>query len=359
MKSLFFLFFPMLLLAQSSTKKINGISFYPPVKDQLTVDMIASVKECHVDWVAFIPEATLERETLLLRSEKGNAHFGKTVKGTTKGIALAKSIGLKVMLKPHIELSDPIPVAENKSYLDFFSFGKREKPVSEKDKTRGATWRGDFTTGNEADWETWEESYEAYILEWARLADSLSVDVFCFGTELKIAVMERPFYWRQLIQKIRGIYFGPITYAANWDEYEVVPFWNALDYIGIDAYFPISESKTPTVKELVENWRPISEKLKQLSEKNHRQILITEFGYRNVSYSGLEPWTHNKGKSNANNHAQVNLYEGFFQTFQQESYIAGSFLWQWIYTEMEEGNTSFSPKGKPAMKVLEKWYGGK
>ncbi len=322
--------------------------------------MIAEVRTCHVDWVAFVPEATIDRKSLTLLSEKEMEHLGKSTKGTIEGISVAKSIGLKVLIKPHIEISAPLPVEETVAESSIFSyfFGEEEKTYSKKDKTQGATWRGDFAAANDSDWRTWEKSYEAYMLNWARVADSLSVDMLCVGTELKLFVQQRPRFWRQLIKKIKKIYKGPITYCANWDEYMQVPFWKDLDYIGIDAYFPISEAETPTVAQVVDGWKPIAKELKGLSKKHKRQILITEFGYRNVSYAGKRPWTHDREKTKSNYQAQVNLYEGFFQTFQQESYIAGSFLWQWIVDDQQPWNTSFSPRGKPAMKVLEKWYGG-
>jgi hypothetical protein len=355
---LFLFLLPGIPLAQQLPKKINGACFYPPPQEGVTVDMIASVRACKVGWVAFIPEAVLERESLTLRSKEERTPMGKREAETTKAIALAKSIGLKVMLKPHIELGAPIPVKGLATASSYFSFGKRKPAVSEKDKTQGATWRGDFAARTEADWKTWEQYYGQYILTWARIADSLEVDLFCIGTELKMSATQRPEFWLKLIQQVRGIYKGQLTYAANWDEYDRIAFWGNLDYIGIDAYFPISESKTPEVAEVVASWKPISEKLKALSRQYDRQVLITEFGYRNVNYAGLEPWAHDNGKSKANELAQANLYEGFFRVFQQESYIAGSFLWQWLYRPLRSGNTSFSPWGKAGMGVLERWYGG-
>jgi hypothetical protein len=62
------------------------------------------------------------------------------------------------------------------------------------------------------------------------------MELFCFGTELGIQSQKRLQYWAQLIVKKKNIK-GKLTYAANWDDFDK-PFWNELDYIGIDAYFP-------------------------------------------------------------------------------------------------------------------------
>jgi hypothetical protein len=75
-----------------------------------------------------------------------------------------------------------------------------------------------------------------------------------FRNRIRNAVAKRPEYWSQLIKKIKKIYFK-LTYAANWDDFDKVPFWNELDYIGIDAYFPLSNATTPSVLELNDAWQ--------------------------------------------------------------------------------------------------------
>ena len=166
------------------------------------------------------------------------------------------------MVKPHLQLSAPIPV-KSKSFFNFSLFGNNETPVSDKDKTNGARWRGDFKAKNTADWNTWERSYEKYILQLAHLAEANEVALFCIGTELRESAKQRPHFWKQLIKKVRNVYAGQLTYSANWDEYQDITFWKDLDYIGIDAYFPISAAGTPEVEETVANWQPIFAKAKR------------------------------------------------------------------------------------------------
>ena len=101
---------------------------------------------------------------------------------------------------------------------------------------------------SEADWTRLEASYTKFILTYAKLAQETKVDILCIGTELERFVMSRPDYWCGLIERIRKIYNGKLTYAANWDEYKRTPFWDMLDYIGIDAYFPLSEKRMDSVE---------------------------------------------------------------------------------------------------------------
>jgi hypothetical protein len=66
----------------------------------------------------------------------------------------------------------------------------------------------------------WESNYEKYILDFAQLAQNENIELFCFGTELG-TVAKRPEYWSQLNKK--KIYWK-LTYAANWDDFDKVPF---------------------------------------------------------------------------------------------------------------------------------------
>ena len=88
---------------------------------------------------------------------------------------------------------------------------------------------GDVKFDSEEEWKRWEDSYTKYILFYAELSEKHKVEMFCLGTELKNFIKQRPNYWLGLINQVKDVYKGKITYAANWDNYAVVPFWNKLD----------------------------------------------------------------------------------------------------------------------------------
>ena len=334
-------------------QKINGMSFSGPGEPTLTQTMFEDIKTSNADWVALIPQVTLNRYTITLLEDTDDGRWSETIEANIQAIQLAKKAGLKVFLKPHLVLG------KFKSETDF----KSTRLVSHSnpplvDKTKGAEWRGTLSFKNEQDWQQLEQEYEAYILKLAKVAAILEVDLFSVGTELKEFATKRPQYWKQLIQQVRKIYTGPITYAANWDEYNKINFWQNLDYIGVDTYFPVSRAKTPDVKKTIKNWRSIQKQLRKLSKSQDRPILLTEFGYRNVSYAGKRPWTHDKGEAIPTNYqAQVNLLEAFFQTFWKKSWVAGGFSWKWFAHPKSGKDTTFSVQGKPALKVVQQWYG--
>lgn len=336
-------------------EKINGMCFSAPQSPGMEAAVFNNIKNSHANWVAIVPEATMNRSTLQLRPDHENDDWGETIEASIQGTQLAKDAGFKVMLKPHIVLGE-IPSRRNGLKNTFMTLNNIQ-PV--RDKTRGAKWRGTFAAANEADWQIWENSYQNYILRLAEIADSMQVDLFCIGTELKRFATKRVPFWKQLIQEVRAIYRGSLTYSANWDEYMHIDFWEELDYIGVDTYFPINSAKMPSIKKTLRNWQSIQKKMKRLSRKKGRQVLITEFGYRNIYYAGRRPWIHDDGTDQPYYQGQVNLYSAFFQAFWDKNWVAGGFSWKWFYQPASPDNTTFSIQNKPALMVLQKWYSDK
>jgi hypothetical protein len=89
-------------------------------------------------------------------------------------------------------------------------------------------------------------------LHYETLAAAAGADLLCLGVELNFADGAYPDEWRRLVAETRAIYAGPLTYAANHSPgangggYPGVRFWDALDFIGIDAYFSLAVRAPPT-----------------------------------------------------------------------------------------------------------------
>ncbi len=326
-----------LLPTSSKAEKINGIAFSAPHKETLHDTMFESIKVTHANWIGLVPEAKIDRPTLLLLADEENTYKGATVESVEKSIQLARKSGFQIFLKPHVIIQPH----DGKS----------------SDKTHGATWRGEIRPKSEEDWVMLESCYQEYILELADLAEEYNIELFSIGTELKAFVFDRPDFWNQLILEIKERYSGKLTYCANWDEYEAITFWDQLDYIGIDAYFPISKQRTPPVRRTMRKWKSIKKKIEKVSNQTNRKVLFTEFGYRNVSFSGRRPWTHDRDqKQSPNNEAQSNLLEALMRSFWEEEWIAGGFAWEWFAIPLEEDNTDFTVQDKPALAVIQDFY---
>ena len=319
-----------LLLTQScvsQSEKINGVSFVAS-REAVNNNHIQAVININANYAAIMPFGFIKNlEHPEITHNTDRQWFGETRKGAKQYSIELQKKKIKIMIKPQIWV-----------------------------------WRGEFTglieMGNETDWTTLENSYSSFILEYAALAEELKADIFCIGTELEKFIQNRPTYWSTLIKKIKSVYKGKLTYAANWDEYKRTPFWSALDYIGIDAYFPVSDSKTPTLVESLEGWEFHKPKIKATSESYKKPILFTEFGYRSVDFAGRKPWVSDRSMNQVNLDAQTNTTQALFETFWKENWFAGGFIWKWFIDHDEVGgekNHQFTPQNKPA-EALIKWY---
>lgn len=311
----------------STPTKINGVSFVAPPRE-ITADQMSSMKTVGAEWVAIIPYAFSGTNKPEVNFDYPRQWWGEKREGAAQTIKFAQKLGMKVMLKPHVWV-------------------------------RGQGWPGDYDLNTEEDWKTWEKSYSKYIMSFARLADSLDVSMVCIGTEFRHAAVKRPNFWRKLIQDVRNIYSGKLTYAANWDNYDKVTFWNELDYIGIDGYFPLTDSKTPKVSELNAAWQKVVPPLKKISEKYSLSILFTEYGYESIDYTTFGHWNYQKDTLSVNLTAQSNAYESFYQSIWNEPWFSGGFLWKWHAYDQRYGGPQckrYTPQNKPVENVIKKWY---
>jgi len=216
----------------------------------------------------------------------------------------------------------------------------------------------------EAEWQQWEKHYRAFILHYARLSEEIGAPLFVIGTELAGSTRTRTDFWRGLIRDVRQVYSGKLTYAANWyDEYEHIRFWSELDFIGVQAYFPISTAENPTPEALRAGWIPHRRHLLEISRRASRPILFTEIGYRSVPGAAAEPWrwpTRDEvGAIHPDDSLQATLYQAFFESLWQEPAFAGAILWKFYpyrTDRPERWMLDFTPQNKAAEHVIGRWF---
>ena len=312
-----------LWLREDVSSKINGVSLVAP-RYEVIPEYFDPVVEINANAVAVIPYGFSPGNSELY-FDHPRQWKGEKKEGICQQVSLAKSKGLKVMIKPHIWV-------------------------------RGQGWAGDFELSDENEWAEWESNYRNYIITYARIADSLSVDLYCIGTELRRVVVNRPEFWPKLIREVREVYSGRITYAANWDNYQNVSFWDQMDYIGVDAYFPLSQVENPSLEEIKSGWNTHKEGLKGISRLYDKPILFTEFGYQSAKGAAGNHWEVDKDDVDLN--VQKGCYQVLFETFWDASWFAGGFFWKWHFKNDRggENDPNFTPQGKPSTDVIRYWY---
>nr|WP_299344075.1 glycoside hydrolase [Allomuricauda sp.] len=330
MKRLGLLFLCCLQFSCSSQKvyKINGVSFVGS-RERVSQEHVDPVLNVNANYAAVMPfgfTRNLSSPKVIFDTDR--QWYGETKKGAKQYIKMLQENGVKVMLKPQIWV-----------------------------------WRGEFTGDimmeSEEDWKTLEDTYKDFILSYAQLAEETQCEIFCIGTELEEFIKNRPDYWKGLIGEVKELYKGKLTYAANWDEYSRTPFWNQLDFIGVDAYFPLSEERFPTLDELKSGWQPWKTRLVEFSQKNERPVLFTEFGYRSMDFTAKKPWLVDRNEMDVNLEAQADATRAVFEEFWEEDWFAGGFVWKWFIHHGDSGGAEdnrFTPQNKPAEVVIRNFY---
>jgi hypothetical protein len=221
-------------------------------------------------------------------------------------------------------------------------------------------WRGEVQMVDEATWDAFFDSYARFLLHYAGLAQEMRAVGLSVGTELRETVA-REAEWRRLIGRAREAFNGWITYAANWDDYALVPWWDAVDLIGVQAYFelgePLGMSRRARRASLVRAWQPIKEELAAFSARTDRRVLFTEVGYKSHTGATVHPWQW-EVEGIADPQLQALAYEAAFETFWRERWFAGFYWWKWRArgANDRERDRDFTPQGKPAEAVIRRYY---
>jgi len=346
-------------LRQQILAETNSVSIMPPIKG-MTLNAwsaeaynssdfdqsILNLANIEANWVTFTVFWFMGNHTdteMHPRPDKYTASDSSLIHAIRK----AHELGMKVALKPMVDLVD-----------------------------WDGHWRGDIQPSN---WTLWFENYRNFITYYADLAQAKNVSLFTVGTEL---TSSQPYEseWREIISDVDSRFNGSITYAANWDAYRTshVKFWDVLDYVGVDAYFPLTNSYNPTVEQLISAWsystavgwmdwtgRNWTNELYLTYTQTGKRIIFTEIGYVSQNGTNTQPWTHLFPRGSPEQidlQEQADCYQAALEVLKDKAWFAGWFWWNWE-TDPLAGSPGtpdynwYPPQNKPAQNVLRQYYG--
>ena len=316
--------------------RLRGVSWVGG--DSITAAELVPLRRAHVTWITQMPfgwQAGAAEPVIWVRSERNGGLWGESDAGLVYTAQMARQYGIRTLLKPHLWV-------------------------------RGhSAWPGDVNMTSPAEWNKWFASYSIFMLHYARLAQTAHFDGLCIGTELLHAT--EPAHekaWRTLIRQIRQVYHGPITYAANWSgEYQQIRFWDALDYVGIQAYFPLCTMARPSLDALLAGWQPHLRTLAAWQKKINKPVVFTEIGYKTTPDAAARPWEWPEGLSvfgSPDEATQARCYEAMFRACWGLPWLKGMFIWKWYPGLAANGSArrhaDFTPQHKPAEAVMARWY---
>jgi hypothetical protein len=289
------------------------------------LDALKKLGVSHLSQTPFGWQKSISTAEISWEKHSQKMWWGESSKGLISTADTANALGLSDILKPHIWV-------------------------------RGS-WPGEISMENEEDWKLWFENYKQFILYYAHLAESQQIPLLCIGTELE-KTSHREKDWRKIIAAVRAVYGGKLTYAANFTEYQSINFWDALDYIGIQAYFPLVEQDfAPALDQLIAGWEKVIPAIEKVNKSFQKPVLFTELGYCNTEDAAISPWVWPSERQEAiiSDHVQAICYEAFFQAVWEKEWFQGVYFWKW-YPSPSNRNPDFTPQRKMAEKIMKKYF---
>ncbi|MCZ6727115.1 MAG: hypothetical protein O7A98_07135 [Acidobacteria bacterium] len=270
-------------------------------------------------WIAIHPYAWVPRDGVIRHRPAAETGY------LAKAVRRMRAAGVEILWKPHL------------GYWGSFE------------------WRGSIEFGHdEAGWQRFFATYRNFIVDQARFAEEHAIELFSVGVEYE-STMHHEAQWREIIAAVRQVYRGRILYAANWDGLDRVRFWDAVDIIGVHAYFPLSEDAAPSREALAAGWEDHLDRLRQLSQRHGKPIVFAEIGYTRVGSAASRPWEHGSQDSSEHRELRRALMEVALERVEQEPDILGMFWWKWM--PGRHAGRDFSLKEEEAREALSRYWG--
>ncbi|MBC7549385.1 MAG: 1,4-beta-xylanase [Cellulomonas sp.] len=213
-------------------------------------------------------------------------------------VARARSLGLKVGLKPVVNVAD----GTWRAYIGFF----------------------DWDVPGEPTWDEWFASYGEYVLHHARLAAELEVEMFCLGCEMVRADAQEA-HWRALVAQVRAVYPGLITYNCDKYQEDHVTWWDAVDVISASGYYPTGR------------WDEQLDRIEAVVRREGKPFLFIEAGCPSRVGSAARPndWSL---VGAAEEQVQADYLDEMLSACAGRPWVGGFMLWDWPARLYEPGD---------------------
>lgn len=212
-------------------------------------------------------------------------------------------------------------------------------------------WAGAVAPQNEAGWQNWFAGYERALLHLARVAAEEKAYAFSVGTELRQTV-QRP-EWGPLIEKLRAVFPGRLFYVAhNVEGAERVPFWPALDAIGVSLYPALGADGDRDARQMA--IAAVTARLDALARRYDKPVIVGEVGLRSAQGAAAKPWQSAEERAAAPDpQLQADVLADWLSALDRPS-VNGVLVWRWLSDPDGGGlkDTDFTVQGKPAEDVL-------
>jgi hypothetical protein len=246
-------------------------------------------------------------------------------------IRMAKDMGLKVCLKPMVDVLD-------------------------------GTWRAhvSFPMDNMDLWDKWFESYTAFMCHYARIAETNGCDMLCTGCEM--AGMDAiSGHCRKMIAEVRKIYHGKLMHNINHGDEFDFDWLSDVDVIGLSAYYGVTDGIHVSADDMRKGWKKHMKTLEECHKKYDRPVMFAEIGMRSEEGCSAYPYDYRRREDKKlSPEEQECFYRTAMEATWDKDWFAGYFWWdqpavyRWPYDAATDAG--FGIFGKPAEETLKEFY---
>ncbi len=235
-------------------------------------------------------------------------------------IEYAKSLGLQVILKPMLDCKD----GTWRAHINFF----------------------DVYVPCEPKWEDWFRNYTEYIVEYAKIAEEAKAEMIVIGTEM-VQTERRESDWIMLINEVRKVYSGLITYNTDKYQEDNVKWWKHVDVISASGYYPYDD---------IENQ---INRIEQFARRYNKPYFFAECGCpcRIGSKANPNDWSF---VGDYSLDEQKEWIEKFIEVTRDREWLYGYSWWAWSHDaaskdkpELDDGYDVYK---KPAADIIKAYY---
>lgn len=306
--------------------RVRGFTLLPPdgksFAGEAVAGAMAGIARQGAGWVALEPP--IAQPTGTSTEIPADPAASLTLEGVRDGVRAARAAGIKVMLRPRIVAGDGTPP---------------EKLAP-------------------SDPEAWVVSYAKAIQPYVSMAEAEKVELVCLGTRL--AAMQDAEAWKATIEEVRKGYAGKLTYAASHDDetgFRKVAFWPLVDYVGVDAYFPLATVGSPQARHLEEGWAKAVDAVETWRAGGgvDKPVLFTSAGFPSLVGAAADPG-HPDNRAPEDEKLQAAAYETFFKVVWPKPWLAGVFWHTWA--PGADLHDPYALAGRPALDVVRTNFAG-
>lgn len=247
-------------------------------------------------------------------------------------IKMAKSLGLKVCLKPMVNCLD-------------------------------RSWRARINFPNEDGcdyWDKWFESYTRFMTYYAEMAEKYGCEMLCTGCEM-FGMDCQAKRCSKMIDAVREKYSGLIMHNINHGDETRFEWLDKVDVIGISGYYPVTDNENKGIETMRKRWAEVVKRLEECHNKYGKPVMFAEIGVRNEEGCTMYPWDFKyRPDKETDEQEQSDFYESAMEATWDIPWFAGYFWWDWKATIPSEdeakNNRDFTIYGKKAELTLRRFY---